>query len=546
MGMEKVAKQLKKIKNFLNKNQFVLYLLIFFMSFYVFLWLQATPTFLDPDSFYHLKISKLISQQGPVLDFPWLQFTVLKDYYIDHHFLYHVGAIPFINLLGDFTGFKIYTVFLATSFILLAYLFFKKEKIKYAEVFSLILLFAPSFLFRIALSKATAFSLIILFIGIFCLFRKKYWLLIIISFLYVWSYGGFLLILIMALTYALANAMYLTFTNIDLWQKIKRKFVRLKAKDYFFSFLKKVFSIDNLILVLSSLSGVLAGLILNPYFPKNLKFYWQQIFEIGLINYRGAVNVGGEWYPYPIMDLIGDSGVAIIFVVISIVFFFVFIKKQKMQSIFFFIATIFFFVLTLKSKRYVEYFLPFAVFFSAYTFTYSLAKLKIKKSLQRLKKESYFIGRFLQFLLIYVAIVFPFIMLKDAYLVRQQYQGGFAFDKYAGIANYLQVNSRPGDIVMHTDWDDFPMLFYNNHQNYYIVGLDPTFMYNYNPDLYKLYADITTAKKTDNLYKAVKENFKAKYFIVNEDRKQLDKNLKRAGNFSKVYQDKDGTVYKLK
>ncbi|MFC1598437.1 hypothetical protein ACFL2U_00275 [Patescibacteria group bacterium] len=544
--MKKTARLMRKIVKFLHKNQFVLYLLIFFIAFYVFLWLQATPTFLDPDSFYHLKVSQLISQQGPVLDFPWLQFTVLKDYYIDHHFLYHVAAVPFINLLGDFIGFKVFTVVLSTAFILLAYWFFKKEKIKFAEAFALILLFAPAFLFRLSLSKATAFSLIILFIGIFCLFRKKYWLLILISFLYVWSYGGFLLILVMSAFYVLANAIYLTFINFGLWQRIKRKFVKLKLKDYLIGFLKNLFSINNLILLECSFIGVLAGLILNPYFPKNLKFYWQQIFEIGIVNYQSAVNVGGEWHPYPILDLISDSGVAIIFIIVSVVLFFIFIKKQKPTSIFFFIASIFFFILTLKSKRYVEYFVPFAVFFSAYAFTYSVAKVKIRHSLWHLKKQSYFIGSMMQFLLIYVAIIFPFIMLKDSYLVRQQYQGGFEFDKFAGIANYLQINTQPGDVVMHTDWDDFPMLFYHNHSNYYIVGLDPTFMYNYDADLYNLYADITTARKTRNLYKAIKENFRARYFIVNEDRQQLAKNLQRAGGFTKVYQDKDGTIYKIK
>jgi len=544
--MQDLAKKVNKIKEFLQKNQVILYLLIFFIVFYLILWLNSTPTFLDPDSFYHLKISKLIAQQGPVLDFPWLQFTVLKDYYIDHHFLYHVLGVPFIALFGDFIGYKVYTVFLATGFIMLAYLFFKKDKINYAEIFALILVFAPAFLFRLSLTKAIAFSLIILFLGIFCFFRQKYWLLIIISFLYVWSYGGFLLILVMTLFYILAESIYDTFINISLWQRIKKRFVKLKIKDYLLHFSKNFFSIEHFICFACSFLGVLAGLIINPYFPKNLKFYWQQIFEIGLINYRGLVNVGGEWYPYPFFDLLSNCGVTIIFVAVSMILFFVFIKKQKPQSIFFFLGTLFFFVLTLKSKRYVEYFVPFSVFFAAYSFTYSLAKINTAKALQKLKKENYFIGSFFQFLLIYVAFVFPFIMIKDAYLVRQQYKRGFSFDRYAGIANYLQINSQPGDIVMHTSWDDFPMLFYHNHYNYYIVGLDPTFMYNYAPDLYKLYADITMAKKSDNLYKEVKENFQARYFIVNDDRIQLANNLETAGNFSKVYQDNNGSIYKLK
>jgi hypothetical protein len=90
------------------------------------------------------------------------------------------------------------------------------------------------------------------------------------------------------------------------------------------------------------------------------------------------------------------------------------------------------------------------------------------------------------------------------------------------------------------------MLFYHNDKNYYIVGLDPTFMYNYDKNLYNLFADITMAKKSNNLYQEIKNNFHASYFIVDEDRLQLAKNLQNDGNFTKVYEDTDGSVYKLK
>ena len=99
---------------------------------------------------------------------------------------------------------------------------------------------------------------------------------------------------------------------------------------------------------------------------------------------------------------------------------------------------------------------------------------------------------------------------------------------------------------MHTDWDNFPELFYYNTKDYYIVGLDPTFMYNYDAKKYNLFADITMAKISKNLYKLIKDNFQAEYFIVNSDRIQLAKNLQNDGHFIKVYSDSDGSVYKLK
>lgn len=541
-----IAKLGLSIKELIVKNQFILYLLIFFIAFLAYLWIQATPSFLDPDSFYHLKMTELIAAKGPILDFPWLQFTVLKDYYIDHHFLYHVCAIPFIKILGNFVGFKFYTVILATLFIFIAYVFLKKEKIKYAEVFALALLFAPDFMFRISLAKATAFSLILLFWGIYFIFKQKYWLLAAISALYVWSYGGFLLIFVMTVIYALARAIYETFISPPLWLKLKPFKSFAKLKNYLVLFLKNCLRRENLKINLASILGIGLGLVLNPYFPKNLKFYWQQLVQIGLINYRGLVNVGGEWYPYEIAKLIPDTGVAIILGVLCFVLFSILIKKQSAKSVFFFLTTCLFLFLTLKSKRYVEYFVPFLVFFSAYTMNEVLKNIDVKQWLQKLKSDNYILGTLSKFILIFMFVIFPLIMVKDAYITRKSFKAGIEFSRFAGISNYLKANAQPGQIIMQTDWDDFPMLFYHNSQNYYIVGLDPTFMYNYNAKLYNLFADITMTKKTDNLYQTIKDNFLASYFIVDNDRPGLAKILQKDGNFSQAYKDQDGEVFKLK
>jgi len=537
---------LDKVKKLIAENQFILYLIIFFIAFFIYLWIQSTSSFLDPDSFYHLEMAKLIAERGPILNFPWLQFTSLKEYFVDHHFLYHVLAIPFIKVLGDFAGFKFYTAVLAAFFIFLSYIIFKKEKIRWPEIFALVLLFSPAFMFRISLAKATAFSLILLFLGIYFIFKHKYWLLFFLSFLYVWSYGGFLLILVMSTIYALANALDQTFINKPLWLKLKQFIWPAKLKNYCLVFLKNLFSFDNWKIIVASFFGIIAGLVINPYFPKNLNFYWQQIIEIGLINFRGLVNVGGEWYPYPVLQLINDSGVAMILGIIALFLFLIFYKKQKTKSLFFFLTTVLFFILTLKSKRYVEYFIPSLVYFSAFTYSFILGEVDIWDFFKKLKNESRFIGFLVSFALIFIAIIFPLVMLKDAYITRESFRGGISFQRFAGIANYLKENSAPSEIIMQTDWDDFPMLFYQDSQNYYIVGLDPTFMYNYNPDLYNLFAEITSAKKNDNLYYDVKENFKASYFIVDNDRPQLGRNLQNDGNFIKVYEDADGTIYKLK
>ncbi len=531
-----------KLQELIARNQFVLYLAVFGLAFFCYLWIQSTPSMIDPDSFYHLKMVKLTAQQGPVLDFPWLQFTVLKDYYTDHHFLYHVAAIPFIEIMGDFLGFKYYTAFLAAFFIILVYWFFKRQQIKWAEFFILALLFAPAFMFRVSLTKATAFSLILLFFSIYNVFQKKYWPLFLISFIYVWSYGGYFLILGMALIYVAAETIYLVLQNE--FEDRKKTWPRLKtmAKNTVIYF----FSPAHLKLIGVVIIGLAAGIVINPYFPKNLYFIWQQLVQIGLINYQGLVNVGGEWYPYQAWNLIADINLVALIAVSAYVAFIVSFKKQQPKSYFFLLTSVLFLILTLKSKRYVEYLVPNLVFFAAFSFNYAVQNHQLKAAYLRCKNVAYSMKYLLAILLVYLSILVVSVCVRNVLATKQSFSGGIGFQNFAGISQYLKTNAQPGQIIMHTDWDDFPMLFYHNDKNYYIVGLDPTFMYNYNKDQYNLYADITTAKKKDNLYQAVKDTFRASYFIVNKDRGQLKKNLENDGGFVMVYEDKDAWLYRLK
>lgn len=56
---------------------------------------------------------------------------------------------------------------------------------------------------------------------------------------------------------------------------------------------------------------------------------------------------------------------------------------------------------------------------------------------------------------------------------------------------FLKQHSEAGDIVFTDDWDIFPVFFYHNTQNRYIVGLDPKFTHERRPDLWERYVRIT-------------------------------------------------------
>ncbi len=122
---------------------------------------------------------------------------------------------------------------------------------------------------------------------------------------------------------------------------------------------------------------------------------------------------------------------------------------------------------------------------------------------------------------------------------------GLHYNYLKNASDFLLKNSNQGDLVFNSDWDIFPELFYYNSQNYYIVGLDATFMYLYDKELYQKWWDITMGKRSDEAYLIIKNDFKAKYVLATPAHKKMIEMLNNNFRFLKVYGDDDAIIYKV-
>ena len=263
------------------------YLLIFLISLAIFGFWGRKAVFPDPDAFYHAGMAKLLVENGVQKTFPYLQFTILKDSFTDQHFLFHLLLIPGVYLAGLW-GTKATCIILSALFMLIFAIILDKLEISLFWLWPILLTLTTAASFRLGLVKANSLSLIFLFLGIYFVHRKYYKRIFFLSFFYVWTYGGFPLLL--------------GFSR------------RIKA-------------------FLIILSGLLLGFVLSPYFPANMKFYWNQLVQIGIINYQSKIGVGGEWYPYGLFNLLSGSIILSIFLLISLVIFFTSLKKLKTFSV---------------------------------------------------------------------------------------------------------------------------------------------------------------------------------------------------------------------
>jgi hypothetical protein len=98
----------------------------------------------------------------------------------------------------------------------------------------------------------------------------------------------------------------------------------------------------------------------------------------------------------------------------------------------------------------------------------------------------------------------------------------------AAVADYLEENSEPGELVFHARWDNFGPLFAHNRSNRYLGGMDPIFQYAHDPaaywEFFYLSTDVTTEWTCDaypcmagvatDTHQALRDHFGARWVVV--------------------------------
>jgi len=503
--------------NFARKAPWLAEVGVFAIMLALYLPLQQSKSFADPDSFYHLKMAELIAVQGPIRNFIWMPFTTLAKSFADQHFLYHVALIPFIKILGPFIGMKIATAVLAALAIAALAWSMRYAGIRYAWFFALAAGVMNVFAFRIGLSKASAPGVALLMIGLALAARRKIWPLAAVAFLYVWTHGSWPSLVGL-------GTVVIFITSWD--GGLRATCQRLSAS------------------LLALWSGAVAGIVINPFFPQNLKFYWEQIVQIAVINYQSKIGVGAEWYPYEPARLASDLPLVCLMAAVALIAFPAIVsatgdaarEKRLRVAVALSACAGAFLLLTLRSQRHVEYFVPLAIAAAASWIT----EIRFPGAWPFFKKN-YVAGIFV--IAGSLAMILSFAA-TDLARAQKDLVGSYDFTLYQKAAEYLKANTAPGEVVLHADWDDMPPLFYWDDKNKYVMGLDPTFLYRANSKLYWSYVNFTLGKSDDP--PSVMKELGARYVVADRVHRELETMLARSSRFTRVYSDKESVIYLFK
>ncbi len=472
----------------------------------------ATPDLPDNDGFYHIKLAWLMRTESLKPDFPWLPLSILseKEFY-DHHFLFHVALIPFTY--GDLRlGAKWAAVtFSALSFLSIWYLF-HRQKIKSSWLWAIALFgISEAFLYRMSITRAQSLSLAVLALGLAWILEGKYKHLAVLSFLYVWMYDAFPLIL------AIAGLHFLAVLLIE---------HRLEYRP----------------LVWATI-GIGAGLIINPYFPDNLIFTYHHLLPKFMD--ATSVNVGNEWYPYDTGQLLRNSLPALVAFISGALALGLAGRKMDLRTATSFLIALLFGLMLFKARRFVEYFPPFALIFAAFAWSPLFVDPQ-PDSANQVDQPRSRLWAILKtnFSVILLTLAVSAGIIKSIPAVQDQMQGSKPYDLYADASAWLVQNTPAGERVFQTDWDDFPRLFFYNTHNTYLAGLDPTYLQLYDKDLYDTWVKVTRGE-IEQPSLIISTRFSARFVLTDLNHQSFLRQAANDDGMVEVYRDGQAVVFQL-
>ncbi len=512
------------------RSSLVQLLAVFVLCLAVFAYLQPIQAIADPDSWYHVRLTTMMRDGGLVKDFPWTQSSLYKKFFIDHHLLYHVLLLPFVSLIThDLAGAKVATVFFAALSATAVLWSMRQWRVPYWGWAALLLLTSSPFLFRLSLVKAPSLAIGVAVVAFYLISQRKLGWLFFWTWFYVWFYSAWPLVVFMSGIFVAMSAL----GKIE--QGLRAVCQEIVAK-------------ENIKLLLIVALGVLAGIIINPYFPVNLA-YLKQIFSMALIPYHTFIGIGGEWYPMKTFDLPEYLSYPLMVWLIATLMAVFTLRRQSTTSRTAWLLALIFLYYTTRARRQTEYLVPWLIISSGLMLrdaglgnvTWRYLKEKFSSWVPLWLKKRYIIG----VLTLYALIVIPWGLSHGLRLAKALLAQGYGYNIMSGTSYWLKNNTPPGSIVFQSDWGMFPMMWYNNSQNYYLTGLDQTFMYEYDKEKYRQWERVVKGEARQ-IYHIAREMFGASYLIMEKRTPAMLMWLNRDSRFVKVYEDAEAIVFELK
>lgn len=498
-------------------------ILTFFAGLALSLVFQLANDSLHDDGYFYVKMSELITERGLLSDLPWIYYGTPHGQFTGLHFLYPVLLIPFVTL-DPIYGIKIFTALifalLSSVFFLLSY----RLTSSYGHAYCAMILFwfsSTQFLYRMNLNRPLGSVVLLILLFCYALIYRKWYLLAGISFIFPWLYDGFVIIF---------------------------GFVGLYAASEYLQTKKIPWLAVSLALTITSVS-----IITHPYFPKTILH--PHFLLINPIYYSGILD-SREWQPEALTRLFSpDNFLPVLFLCSILIVLRLKLKTLKPVALFYFLTAGTFLIGLLISSRFIDLFVPLAILSVIIVIKAALKDFPWQKFKQLFSHDHMLRGAVATCI-----IIIGFLWSTSLINLWRTVRTTPSTYQFYGPALHLQQHTRVGTIIFNTQWDQLPKLFFWNHHNYYITGLNPVFMYAKDQKKYWLWRHISddelltcdredcssNMKATQTIAKTVKEDFNSRFiFLENSRNPKLKQYLDTTRTFLKTYSDANVSVYRI-
>ena len=565
----------------------------------------------DFDGYYHIKWSSLLWEGMRRGAFPpafmWLPLTTLEPgSYVDHHLLFHILQIPFTWFLSLRMAAKVAAVIFSSLAVFSCYWLITRYRIRYTLCWLIALLACSApFLYRMNMAKAPPFAIIFMIIGIYLLFEKKYVWLAPLAFLFVWTYSLFVTLVAAACVWplvvfwserafdrrsvwrALSAPLYTIAGTIagfilnpyfpkNVWLFYEHVRIKVTAGDFTTSVGTEWYPYESWYFLGSCIiafTAMLVGYVAFDWSDRRraarplLLLIFSTLLMIASFRSRRFVEY---WPPFavlfaafslqPVLEGVKSAFSRMPRDVIDELEPFLDRNPPPAEAA------------RERRNRFwqepllalVGFLLGLTLFASYYTF------MKFKADTANAGQP---LSKALLLSIVAVGIVYLGGIVWYAWFSRAtsktlavivlsfvtatlfinvQETGKSISDDhgqhyYEKGMQWVRENVPEGERVFNTDWDDFPKMFFYDTKHSYVSGLDPTYLLDKNPELSKLYEQITLGKEKDP-GPIIRDRFGARYvFTDNEDiHNDFYYNALQSGWFDKVYEDEECTILRIR
>ncbi len=442
----------------------------------------ATEHLTSRDGYYHARYAHLLPTRGLSREFAWTQHSLWRDRFADKDLLFHAYLAPFCTDERTMVARAKTAAWLLGVAVLGAFaLAVRSTGIPLGPLWALVLFGAGShFVFRLSQCRAHVLSIGLFIVGLSCLLRGRWRSVCVVGFVYAWSYAAPHLLVVVACVHAVA-----------VWTHTGRLPWRAPA---------------------AAALGVVGGLVVHPYFPNDLRLWWVQ--NVVVLTHawtgRGELTLGDEVQSTTLRSLVVTSTPLLVGLVLGSLLCVVAARAQRLSARTWSLLLVMYACFTLYglSARFVEYFAPAAIWLLASVATDLVDAARLGEAWRARPRRVLTIGLVIAGV---VAALQGRSLSASLEAVRATRRPALA-----EAARWTRANVPPGANVLHLNWGDFVQLFAFDPDHRYVVGLDPSFMHEVDPERFRYLEDVRHGRRPV-VKEELRGRFDARVLVVSKE-----------------------------